>query len=64
MTVPYRWSADWPRMVAGELNRVTTGYPFPSLATAPTSVEAGYTYYDTALNTVRTWTGAAWANHF
>lgn len=57
-------SPAWRRIVTLELNKVLQGYPYQSLDTAPSSVEAGFTYYDTALGKVRTWDGAAWNNHF
>lgn len=56
--------ANWQQRVTLDVNRALSGYPFQSLSAAPTSVEAGFTYFDTTLATVRTWTGAAWANHF
>lgn len=62
--VPPHKTADWERLVAMAVNERINGYPFPSFATAPTGIQAGFTYYDTALNNVRTWTGAAWSNHF
>ena len=64
--IPAKWASvpDWMRIVAQEVNQRIGGYPFPSFATAPADVNAGYTYYDTALGKVRTWDGAAWNNHF
>ena len=64
--IPSKWASipDWMRIVAQEVNQRIGGYPFPSLDTAPTNVNPGYTYYDTTLNKVRTWDGAAFQNHF
>lgn len=66
MSVPSVWSSlpDWMRMVARDLNPLTQGYPFIQLDTAPSSPTEGLTYYDTALNKVRTWDGSAWQNHW
>jgi hypothetical protein len=52
------------RMVALKVNPVLQGYPFMSLDTAPSSPTEGFTYYDTALNKVRTWDGSAWQAHW
>jgi hypothetical protein len=66
VSIPAKWSSlpDWMRIVAGEVNPRISGYPFPPLAAAPSGVDAGFTYYDTALSKVRTWDGAAWNNHW
>lgn len=66
MTIPSSWASvqDWMRMVARDVNPLTQGYPFMSLDTAPGSPAAGFTYYDTTLNKVRTWNGSSWQNHF
>lgn len=55
---------EWIRNAANVLNPVANGYPFPRLDTAPANVEAGFTYYDTTLNKVRTWDGSTFQNHF
>jgi hypothetical protein len=52
------------RLVASALNQSLNGYPFSQFTTAPADPKAGYTYYDTTLNKVRTWDGAAWNNHW
>lgn len=52
------------RMVAEVVNPRANGYPFPSLDTAPTGVNDGYTYFDTALGKVRTWAAGVWNNHY
>lgn len=65
--VPVVWSGgiqEWMRQVANVLNPAANGYPFPSHDTAPSDVAAGYTYYDTALNKVRTFDGSVFQNHF
>jgi hypothetical protein len=64
--VPSRWNDvnDWMRMVAEVLNPTANGYPFPQHGSDPSGVNAGYTYYSTALNKVRTWDGSAWNNHW
>ena len=64
MSVPYHKTPDWERLVANAINPVAQGYVFPQFASAPSNPSAGFTYFDTTLLTVRTWTGAAWANHF
>jgi hypothetical protein len=58
--VPSNQNADWARLVATGVNQRINGYPFPSLDEAPTAPQAGYTYYDTTLNTIRFWDGAQW----
>lgn len=64
--IPARWHnvEDWMRMVAEVVNPRANGYPFPSLDTAPTGVNDGYTYFDTALGKVRTWAAGVWNNHY
>ena len=64
--IPYSLSSipEWQRQVASEVNPILQGYPFLQLDAAPTSVDPGFTYYDTALNKVRTWDGTIWNNHF
>jgi hypothetical protein len=66
MSIPSSWASvqDWMRMVALKVNPVLQGYPFMSLDTAPSSPTEGFTYYDTALNKVRTWDGSAWQAHW
>lgn len=54
----------WMQIVANAVNPSLKGYPFQSLGAAPANVSAGFTYYDTTLNKVRTWDGSAWNNHF
>jgi hypothetical protein len=58
--VPSNQNADWARLVATGVNQRINGYPFPSLGEAPTAPQAGYTYYDTTLNTIRFWDGTQW----
>lgn len=55
---------EWARRVRLALNPVVQGYPYQSLDTAPTGIEASFTYYDTTLGKVRTWDGVIWNNHF
>lgn len=56
---------EWQRIVAGAVNQVINGYPFPSFASAPPDPpQDGFTYFDTALGTVRTWAGGVWNDHF
>jgi hypothetical protein len=64
--IPSKWSSvpDWMRIVAQEVNSRISGYPFPSFASAPSNVNAGFTYYDTTLNKVRTWDGSTFQNHW
>ena len=66
MSIPAQWDSlpDWMRMVARDLNPVVQGYPFMQLSSAPASPTTGFTYFDTSLNKVRTWDGAAWQNHW
>ena len=54
---------DWIRRVALEVNPLLNGYPFEQFATAPGDPSEGFTYYDTALNAVRTWNGSAWVDY-
>jgi hypothetical protein len=57
--------ADWPRLVAHAVNRMTKGARgFERLDAAPLVPVAGRTYYDTTINKVRTFDGTVWQNHF
>jgi hypothetical protein len=66
--VPTRQTADFVFRFGSAinhlLNRVAGGYPFPHLDADPSEVNAGYTYYNTTTNKVRTWDGSAWNNHW
>lgn len=55
---------DWARRVRLILNPIAQGYPFQQLDADPAGVSAGFTYYNTATNKVRTWDGTIWNNHF
>lgn len=58
-------TADWPRKVAAAINGLLSSrQPFQKLASAPPNPVVGESYYDTAMNKVRTWDGAVWNNHF
>lgn len=48
--VPAGWRnlVDWQRLVAGPLNKISQGYPFPLWGAEPADTEEGYTFYDTA----------------
>lgn len=50
----------WIRDTANKVNPMLNGYPFAQYDTAPTNITAGYTYYDSALNSPRTWNGTIW----
>jgi len=56
--------SDWMRIVALKVNPVLNGYPFKPLEAEPADPREGFTYYDTDLQKVRTWDGAAWNNHW
>lgn len=62
--IPSSWQnvPDWMRMVAAALNPIIRGYPFVQLSSDPASPEAGFTYYNTTTNKVRTWDGTIWNN--
>lgn len=51
---------EWARRVRLELNRIVQGYVHPQYDTAPVGIEEGFSYYDSALNVVRTWDGTQW----
>lgn len=55
---------EWMRLVAGAVNTRINGYPYPSFASEPEAPGAGYTYYDTTLETVRTFAAGVWNDHF
>lgn len=64
--IPSSWGSvpDWMRMVALKVNPMLQGYPFMQLDSDPASPTAGFTYFNTDTGKVRTWTGAAWADHY
>ena len=66
MSIPSQWGSieDWQRIVARDVNPVLNGYPYMSLSADPSDVSAGFTYYNTTSNKVRTWDGSAWNNHW
>jgi len=66
MTIPSQWASipDWMRQVAVKLNPVIQGYPFMSLESNPDSPTAGFTYFNTTDNVVRTWDGSNWQDHW
>lgn len=51
---------EWARRVRLELNRIVQGYVHPQYDTAPVGIDEGFSYYDSALNVVRTWDGTQW----
>jgi hypothetical protein len=66
MSIPSMWGSvpDWMRMVASKVNPLLNGYPFMSLDADPGSPTAGFTYYNTTDNVVRTYDGSTWQDHW
>lgn len=63
MSVPPRWAKgkDWQRIVAGEVNPLLQGMPFPRYDAAPSPAQdEGATYYDTALHRPAWYDGSAY----
>lgn len=55
---------EWNRLAKQLIDPRISGYPFPPFDTAPSGVNAGFTYFDTATTKVRTWDGSAWQDHW
>lgn len=57
---------DWVRKTATVVNALLNGNisPFVKLAVEPPAPIAGDSYFDTALNVVRTYDGTIWRNHW
>ena len=63
--IPRSWNlADWMVMVAGKVNPILRGYPYPRLDAEPSDVEEGYTFYDLTAHKVKTFDGTNFQAHW
>lgn len=65
---PNNGRADWPRLVANAVNKLTNYMNAKTVTFAPTSEPAdpveGQTYMDSITHKLRTYDGTAWQDHW